>query len=156
MKSWQVLRDAADRIGVKALASKLRLSTALVYKWCQESPESDPLGSGALNPLDRVQAIYNATQDEALIAWLCQQADGFFVKNPRPTPDRERSDQLLVATQKVVNEFGQLLATVSRSFENDGQITEPEAEQIRSAWERLKSCGETFVVACERGFHRKK
>jgi hypothetical protein len=32
MHSWEVLRDAADRIGVKALAARLKLSTALVYK----------------------------------------------------------------------------------------------------------------------------
>ena len=40
MLSHEVLRRAAEPIGVKALAAKLRLSPAMVYKWCQESSKA--------------------------------------------------------------------------------------------------------------------
>jgi len=47
MRSHEVLERAADTIGVTMLASKLRLSSALIYKWCQESDPDDPDASGA-------------------------------------------------------------------------------------------------------------
>lgn len=152
MKSWEVLREAADRIGVKALAAKLNLSTALVYKWCQESPREDPAGSGARNPLDRLREIYDATDDERVINWLCNSAGGFFVLNPRVEPG-EQEEHLLASTQRMVEEFGGLLGTVGRSIENDGQITDDEADNIRQAWERLKTQAEKLTVACERGMY---
>lgn len=152
MKSWEVLREAADRIGVKALAARLNLSTALVYKWCQEPPKDDPSGSGARNPLDRLREIIDATGDPRVINWLCNAASGFFVKNPEVEPG-ETEEQLLTTTQRVVIDFGDLLATVSRSIEDDGQISESEADHIRQAWEALKTKAECFVVACERGMY---
>ena len=52
MRSHEVLHDAAEKIGVKALAAKLRLSPALIYKWCEEADPADPDASGNKNPLD--------------------------------------------------------------------------------------------------------
>jgi hypothetical protein len=153
VKSWEVLREAADRIGVKALAARLNLSTALVYKWCQEPARDDPSGSGARNPLDRLREIYEATQDPCVVNWLCNVADGFFVKNPQVTPG-ETEELLLGTTQRVVEDFGDLLVAVSRSIEDDGQISRVEADHIRRAWETLKTKAECFVVACERGMYR--
>ena len=155
MKSWEVLREAADRIGVKALAARLNLSTALVYKWCQEAARDDPSGSGARNPLDRLREIYEATQDPGVVNWLCNVADGFFVKNPQVVPG-EAEELLLNTTQRVVEDFGDLLVAVSRSIEDDGQISREEADHIRRAWEALKTKAECFVVACERGLYRLK
>jgi len=152
VKSWEVLREAADRIGVKALAARLNLSTALVYKWCQESPREDPTGSGARNPLDRLREIYDATDDERVINWLCNAAGGFFVLNPQVEPGQQE-EHLLSSTQRMVEEFGVLLGTVGRSIENDGQITGDEADNIRQAWERLKTQAEKLTVACERGMY---
>ena len=152
VKSWEVLREAADRIGVKALAAKLNLSTALVYKWCQESARDDPSSSGARNPLDRLCEIYDATDDERIVNWMCNSAGGFFVKNPVVQPG-EREGNLLSATQRMVEDFGALLSAVSRSIENDGQITADEADHIRQTWERLKTQSELFVVACEQGLY---
>ncbi len=153
VKSWEVLRDAADRVGVKALAAKLNLSTALVYKWCQEAPQEDPNASGARNPLDRLREIYEVTGDDAVINWLCHTAGGFFVKNPRVEPG-DREENLLSTTQRVVEEFGNMLTTISRSVENDGQICDQEADKIRLSWERLKSQGEKFVMASEKGLYK--
>ncbi len=154
MDSWEVLRAAVDPVGAKAVAARLNLSSALVYKWCQEPRSGDePDGSGALNPLDRVRTLYEATRDPRLINWLCSAAGGFFVANPRVAPG-EREEQLLGTTQRVVQEFGELLSDISRSIENDGEITPPEAETIRQSWEQLKTAAECFVVACERGLYR--
>lgn len=153
MQSWEVLRDAAERIGVKALAAKLRLSSALVYKWCQPAATSEfPDSSGARNPLDRVKVILEATGDTGVVRWLCQAAGGFFVPNPRVDPGH-RDEQLLAATHRVVEDFSDILTKISRSIENDGQITPDEADVIRQSWEHLKSQGECFVQACERGMY---
>jgi len=153
VKSWEVLREAVEKVGVKAVAARLNLSAALVYKWCQEPPQDDPRGSGARNPLDRLREIYEATQDERIVNWLCNAADGFYVRNPQVTPGREQED-MLATTQRVVIDFGDLLSAVSRSIENDGQILPDEADRIRQAWERLKSKAECFVKACEQGLYR--
>lgn len=153
MKSWEVLREAVDRVGAKMLASKLNLSTALVYKWCQESHQHDPEGSGAKNPLDRLKEIYDITQDQRVINWLCHGAGGFFVPNAKVDPS-EREEHLLMTTQRVVQDFGELLTQISASVENDGQISVEEADQIRERWESLKSQAECFVVACEQGQYR--
>ena len=154
MQSWQVLREATERIGVKAVAAKLKLSTALVYKWCQESSSDDPDGSGARNPLDRIRTLFELTGDPRIINWLCNAADGFFVANPHPT-HAALEEQLLSSTQRVVEDFGELLTDISRSIENDGVITSDEASTIRRSWEELKTQAECFVVACERGVYGK-
>lgn len=150
MRSHEVLRRAIDPIGVKAVAASLRLSPAMIYKWCQESVQEDPDASGARNPLDRVAEIVKATGDTELVNWLCHEADGFFVSNPEPF-DHDLDTELLINTQRLVTEFSQLLLTVTHSVEDDGQIEPKEADQIRAAWETLKSTAESFIVACERG-----
>ncbi|MFQ5490171.1 MAG: phage regulatory CII family protein [Phycisphaerae bacterium] len=153
MHSYEVLREAADSIGVKALAAQLRLSPALVYKWCQGADPDDPDASGARNPLDRLREIVSATQSTKVVNWLCHEAGGFYVVNPTLTSD-SLDAALLANTQKLVEEFSRLLSTVTRSIEDDGKIDPGEADRIRLAWESLKSTVETFAVACERGlFH---
>lgn len=154
MKSWEVLREAADKIGVKALAARLNLSTALVYKWCQDWDKEDPGASGARNPLDRIKEIHEATEDPRVINWICGHAGGFFVENPHVDP-ADQEGTLLLTTQRVVEDFGKLLAAVSQSIENDGQITADEADHIRQVWEQLKTQAESFVVGCERGLYLK-
>ncbi len=150
MKSHEILKTAADTIGVKALAGKLNLSPALVYKWCQESNKEDPDSSGARNPLDRLAEIVQATGDERVVNWLCHEAGGFFVHNPR-AHDRDNETELLRRTQALVKEFSELLSTVTSSIEDDGQIEDKEADLIRRKWETLKTTAESFVVACETG-----
>jgi hypothetical protein len=52
MKSFDVIRQAVEEPGVKAVAGALKVSPALVYKWCEAPPvEDDPDQSGAKNPL---------------------------------------------------------------------------------------------------------
>lgn len=155
VKSFEVMREAAEKVGVKTLASKLNLSTAMVYKWCQESPREDPASSGARNPLDRVKEIYDITDEPRLINWLCMNCNGFYVANPAVSPGQSE-ENLLGTTQRMVEDFGQLLAAVSGSVENDGQITADEADRIRQTWENLKTTAECFVVACEQGLYLRK
>ena len=154
MQSHEVLKRAAESIGVKALAARLRLSSALVYKWCQEHDTSDRDASGARNPLDRVLEIVQATGDRGVVAWLCRRVDGFLASNPI-VPKAELSTELIVDTQRLVQEFSRLLTTVTKSMENDSAIQPEEADRIRNAWEALKSTAETFSVACERGLYDK-
>ncbi len=152
MQSYEVLREAAESVGVKALAAELRLSPALVYKWCQQTSRDDPDAGGARNPLDRLAEIVELTGSRQVVNWLCHEADGFFVSNP--TCDRELLRvELLNETQNLVKEFSQLLFTVTKSIEDDGFIDGQEADRIRQAWERLKSSAEGFTVACERGLY---
>ena len=155
MLSHEVLREAGDRIGVKALAAELRLSPALVYKWCQESSHDDPDASGTRNPLDRLADIIRLTGSTDVVNWLCHQAGGFFAPNPASGREHPQTE-LLMTTQKLVQEFSQLLTAVTRSIEDDGQIHGGEAERIRRSWEKLKSSAEAFAVACERGVFRRQ
>ena len=150
MKSYEVLKHAADVVGVKALAANLRLSPALVYKWCQEFDPNDPDVSGARNPLDRLADIIEQTGDINVVQWLCHQAGGFFVRNPSVAPGRSGTE-LLANTQRLVQEFSELLMTVTKSIEDDGRIEANEANRIRDSWEDFKRIVEEFAVACEQG-----
>ncbi len=152
MQSYEVLRESVDGIGVKALAGVLRLSPALVYKWCQESSPGDPDSSGARNPLDRLADIVKATNSTDVVNWLCHEAGGFFVPSPTPS-DTDIQTELLMTTQRLVQEFSHLLITVTKSIEDDGEIEPAEADHIRWAWEKLKSSAEAFTVACEQGLY---
>ena len=155
MQSYEVLREASEKIGVKALAAKLRLSPALIYKWCEEAEPSDPDASGTKNPLDRVREIVQLTGHTPVLNWLCHEADGFFVHNPESHSADVDSD-LLHSTQHLIMAFSDLLQEVSEAVADDGAIAPDEADRIRLDWEQLKSTAETFVVACERGMYRKK
>ena len=154
MQSYEVLREAADKVGVKMLAAKLHVSPALVYKWCEEADPSDPDTSGTRNPLDRLREIVQLTGHISVVNWLCQQANGFFVYNPAQiSPDIDKD--LLHSTQHLVQAFSHLLNEVSESVTDDSAIDPGEAERIRQDWEQLKTTAETFVIACEKGLYRK-
>ena len=147
MNSHEVLKKSVGDLGVKSVAADLGLSTSLIYKWCQPSDSKD--ASGADNPLDRLARIVELTQDVGPIAWLCQQADGFFV--PNAPASRDEAVPLLQITRCIVREFSDLLDVLTESIENDGKIDLAEAEKIRAAWEEMKSVAEGFVASCERG-----
>ena len=150
MKSWEVLKEAMEDVGAKALAARLKLSPALLYKWCQESTKDEPDASGARNPLDRLAEIIEITGNTEIANWLCRQAGGFYVRNPKALKGRTEPE-LLRQTQTLVREFSDLLTTVTKSVQDDGQIHDREAVQIRREWEALKSAAESFVVSCEAG-----
>ena len=153
MRSHEVLKEAVDCVGVKSLAADLRLSQALIYKWCQDADPKDPDTSGTRNPLDRLREIVKVTGHTPVVSWLCHEAGGFFVHNPEDQCADIDAD-LLQSTQHVVTRFSSLLREVSESIADDGAIEPAEADRIRLGWEQLKTTAETFVVACERGLYR--
>ena len=148
MKSHEVLKQSVEDVGVKTIASDLGVSPSLLYKWCQ--PGEEPTDSGATNPLDRLAKIFEATGDEQIISWLCQKADGFYC--PNPTTVQNPTKDLFAHTQKLVQEFSDLLQVVSNSNKDHSRICKEESKKIRKEWEELKGVGESFVHACEKGF----
>lgn len=157
MKSYEVIRQAVDEPGVKAVAAALKVSPALVYKWCEPpADEQDPDQSGAKNPLDRVREMYALTKDIRLVRWLCNEAGGFFVANPDPQIRVSFDESIFVETRSMLREFSELLETVTESVESDKAIDADEADEIRQKWEDLKACVERFVISCEKGHYRKK
>ena len=159
MKSYEVIRKAVDEPGVKAVAAALRVSPALVYKWCEPpAEEGDPDQSGTKNPLDRVRELYLQTKEKALINWLCNQAGGFFVANPTKDADKSLDESVFAETRAMVRDFSELLDTITESLEATPGIDLDEADHIRQKWEDLKALVERFVIGCEKGFYhvRKK
>lgn len=157
MKSFDVIRQATDELGVKAVAAALKVSPALIYKWCEPPAEqSDPDQSGAKNPLDRTREMYLLTKDIRLIRWLCNEAGGFFVANPVPEIRKSVDEAIYVETRAMVRDFSELLDAVTESVEGDADIDPDEADTIRQRWEDLKACVERFVISCERGHYRVK
>lgn len=146
MKSFEVLRDVIHKRGVKAVASDLRVSTSLVYKWCQNADGED--AAGADNPLDRLIRICESTESKDPVVWLCERVGGFLVETPMVTKE---TMPVVSATQKMLTEFSEMLAAVSESVADDGKIDATEAKRIREEWEDLKRQAESFVVACEEG-----
>lgn len=148
MESYDVLRECIHETGVKVVASEMRLSTSLVYKWCQARQDD----SGADNPLDRLKRLVEITDNDAPIQWLCQQFGGFFVANPASKAELT-NQPALTATQSLLREFSDILAEVSGSLADDNSITLDEAAKIRKEWEELKTLAEAFVMACEAGVY---
>src|SRR5215207_10757233 len=110
MKSYEVIRHAVDEPGVKAVAAALKVSPALVYKWCEQPADSeDPDQSGAKNPLDRVREMYMLTKDIRLIRWLCNEAGGFFIANPDMEIRKSYDEAIFTETRGMVREFSELL-----------------------------------------------
>jgi hypothetical protein len=159
MKSYDVIRQAVEEPGVKAVAGALKVSPALVYKWCEPPAEADdPDQSGAKNPLDRVREMYLLTRDIKLIRWLCNQADGFYCANPMKKEEvRKKPDEMIFQeTRGMVRDFSELLEAVTEAVDDEPGIDSNEAIEIRQKWEDLKSCVERFVIGCEQGHYHVK
>lgn len=158
MKSYEVIREAVKEPGVKSVAAALRVSAALVYKWCEPPADAeDPDQSGARNPLDRVREMYLLTKDIRLVRWLCNEAGGFFVANPVPEIRYTVDKQIYDETRAMMRDFSELLEAITTATETDPHIDADEADLIRQKWEDLKSIAERFVVSCEEGhYHFKK
>ena len=145
MKSHEMLKEAFEKSNPKVIASELGVSLSLVYKWAQEQSEG---GSGSRNPLDRILEIYEHTDHQPLIEWICEQANGYFVRNP--ASHCEQGYEVLPATNEIVGQFSSLLTRISQAA-LDNSIDQNEAEDIRLSWDKLKSYAEGFVRCCEEG-----
>ena len=157
MKSYEVIRQAVDEPGVKAVAGALKVSPALVYKWCEQPADNeDPDQSGAKNPLDRVREMFLLTKDIRLIRFLCNEAGGFFISNPVPELRRTLDETIFGETRSMVRDFSELLEAVTEAVDDDPGSDPDEADEIRQKWEDLKACVEHFVISCEKGRYRLK
>ena len=143
MHSYEVMRAVLKRTSAKQIAADMKLSLSLVYKWAE--PTEDV--SGATSPLDRVGQLLRITQDARVAQWVCEQADGFFIRNPHNLPP---TTQLIPATNDIVQDFADMLANIAQASA-DNVISPEEAKTIRRRWEELKSVTEGFVQAAESG-----
>jgi hypothetical protein len=145
MQSHEVLREVFAKTSVKQVSADIGLSLSMVYKWAEPD---EGTGSGAANPLDRIEALIRSTHDTRLVQWICERAGGFFIQNPKshwPHPHF-----LIPATNQIVQEFADLLAVIAAAA-GDNRISTDESKKIRARWENLKSVTEGFVRCCEEG-----
>ncbi len=144
MQSHELLKDVLKRTSAKQISSEMGLSLSLIYKWAE--PPSDDSGSGANNPLDRIEQLLRCTGDRQIAQWVCERAGGFFIANPTAKASRS----LIPATNDIVQEFADMLQVIALAGA-DQQITKEEASAIRQRWEALKSVTEGFVRSAESG-----
>jgi hypothetical protein len=145
MQSHELLQDILRKGSAKQIADDTGMSLSTIYKWAEPPGEA---GSGAPNPLDRIEALYHATKDERLVQWFAERAGGFFIRNPKG--QWPHSHDLIPATNRIVQEFADLLAVIALAA-SDNHITRNEAKTIRARWEELKSVTEGFVRCSEEG-----
>jgi hypothetical protein len=145
MESHEVMKEVLKKTSAKQIAADMGLSLSLIYKWA-ELPEDDS-GSGTGSPLDRVGQLIRITKDASVAQWVCEQAGGFYIRNPNNLPPNQ---PLIPLTNGIVQEFADMLATIAISSA-DSVITKDEAKKIRLRWEDLKTVTEGFVRAAEQG-----
>ena len=145
MQSHELLREVLQKTSAKQVSADLGLSLSMIYKWAEPD---DGTGSGAVNPLDRIESLLRSTNDRRLVQWICQRAGGFFILNPKT--NKPHPDYLIPATNEIVQEFADLLAVIAVAAA-DNQINQKEAASIRARWEELKAVTEGFVACCEQG-----
>jgi hypothetical protein len=145
MHSHEVMRDVLKKTSAKQIAAEMGLSLSLIYKWAE--PPEDDSGSGASSPLDRVGQLIRITGDARVAQWVCEQADGFYIRNPH---NLVPTGNVIPATNDIVQEFADMLATIAQASA-DNTISKDEAKTIRRRWEELKSVTEGFVKAAESG-----
>ena len=145
MQSHEVLKEVLKKTSAKQIAADMGLSLSLIYKWAE--PPSDDAGSGANNPLDRIDQLLRISGDRRIAQWVCERAGSFFISNPNAKP---HPHSLIPATNDIVQEFADMLQVIA-SAAADQQISKEEAKTIRQRWEELKSVTEGFVHAAEHG-----
>ncbi len=137
------MREVLKQTSAKRIAADMNLSLSLVYKWAE--PVEPGAASGS--PLERVGQLQRITGDPRIAQWVCEQGDGFYIRNPQ---ELAGSARLIPATNGIVQEFADMLATIARASA-DSTITREEAKHIRRRWEELKGVTESFVRAAETG-----
>lgn len=145
MCSYELLREVFQSTSPKQVADDMGLSLSMIYKWAEQVGES---GSGALNPLDRIDQLIKSTGDRRIAEWICERAGGFFIKNPKAQWPHHYG--LIPATNQILQDFADLLAVIA-SAARDNHISDSEAREIRARWQELKSVAEGFVTCCEEG-----
>jgi hypothetical protein len=149
MKSHELIRQLLQKANAKQLAAEMGLSTSLIYKWAEPGEDG---GSGAVNPLDRVEQLAHFTDGIRVAQWVCACAGGIYVKSPKGLPDGE-PHKLAEASHEIIHEFADMLSTIAAAA-LDNNITAAEAKDIRERWQLLQTATEEFVRSCEGGDFR--
>src|SRR5947207_15546454 len=139
MDSHELLQEVFQKTSAKQIAAALGLSLSMIYKWAEPD---DGTGSGAANPLDRIEALVRCTNDTRIVHWICEQAGRFFIKNPKAT--WPHPIHLMPATNQIVQEFADLLAVIA-SGATDNHTTPHEAKTITARGEHVTSLTEGSV-----------
>ena len=145
MDSGDVIREAVADMGTKHVATQMRLSPSLLYRWCD--PQRTSNVSAAVNPLDRVLELCKLTGNDLPIHWLCEKTNGFFTPNPKV--DDSQGEFSIRHTQQIVQEFSDLLTAIASVMSQGEEVSSEEAQKIRSEWEDLKRVAESYVVSVE-------
>jgi len=145
MQSHEVLKEVLKKTSAKQISADMGLSLSLIYKWAE--PPQDETGSGANNPLDRIEQLLRITNDPRIAQWVCERANGFYIANPKTKPN---SAELIPFTNSIVQEFADMLGAIAVAAA-DNTISKEEAKSIRRRWEDLKSVTEGFVRSSEEG-----
>lgn len=146
MHSHELLKEVLKKTSAKQISADMGLSLSLIYKWAE--PPVDETGSGANNPLDRIEQLLRITGDARIAQWVCERAGGFFIANPKD--HRPHAFPLIPATNTIVQEFADMLGVIATAAA-DNHISREEAKMIRRRWEDLKSVTEGFVRNAEEG-----
>jgi hypothetical protein len=146
MKSHELMRELLQHANAKQLAAAMGLSASMIYKWAEPSTAG---GSGTPNPLDRVEQLARHTDGPRVAQWVCERANGYYVKNPGVKSD-QHEQSLVTATHGIVQEFADMISAIATAA-TDNSITDAEASAIRTRWQQLKSETEEFVCCCEKG-----
>ncbi|MDP2137590.1 MAG: hypothetical protein Q8J74_07015 [Candidatus Didemnitutus sp.] len=145
MHSHELLKEVLKKVSAKEISADMGLSLSLIYKWAE--PPATETGSGAQNPLDRIEQLLKITNDPRIAQWVCERAGGFFITNPKHKP---HDYSLIPSTNSIVQEFADMLGVIATAAA-DNQVSLAEAKAIRRRWEDLKSVTEGFVHHCEEG-----
>lgn len=145
MQSHELLKEVLKKTSAKQISADMGLSLSLIYKWAE--PPEDGTGSGANNPLDRIDQLLRITNDPKIAQWVCERAGGFFITNPKHRP---HDYSLIPSTNTIVQEFADMLGVIAVAAA-DNHISPAEAKAIRRRWEDLKSVTEGFVHHSEEG-----
>jgi hypothetical protein len=143
MDSHDVVKQILKEIPAKQIASDLRVSLSLVYKWA----EPPLIGSGASNPLDRTEMLTRISGGVAPLEWLCARLNGTFVPGAPPEIPELHVYQ---SRPELMRELGRLLAELAE-IATEGDIPKTKVKSLRKQWEQVKKVTEMFVKAAERG-----
>ena len=139
MESHNLLREVFKETSPKQIAEDM---TSFPFPDLQMVPSTREDSSGTTNPLDRMASLIESTEDLRLIQWPSKAKNGFFVASPEK--EKVISQNLMPATNLIVQEFADLLSVVACAA-TDNHVNEAEAARIRKRWEKLKTVTETFV-----------
>ena len=123
MKSHELLREVFKETSPKQVSDDMNLSLSMIYKWAEETSET---GSGAINPLDRIEQLIQSTKDPRIAEWICERAGGFFIRDPEANWPHPYS--LIPATNQILQDFADLLAVIAHAA-SDNHISKAEASK---------------------------